>query len=328
MRIPTRPHIARRLAVLGAAVGLVGLGLTAQATAAQAQTRAQTPSASPAPAGLKPIKSGSGYAVFSGTARPASANTLSLQTGDDPGAVSPKPKVYLVFWGSQWSSDPAGVAPDLRAMFKGLYGSADTWGTILKQYCEGLAKGTTNCGSKGTHVQHPTVSALAGAWFDNASAEPSKATTAQLAAEAKKAAAHFGNKTQASNDNSQYVVVSPHNTHPNGFPSSGFCAWHDFTSTTYGKLAYTNLPYVPDLGTGACTTLTDGRLLDGIESTETHEYAETVTDFWPTDGWYNTAGGEIGDECVNLDADLTLSTGTFDVQGLWSNSANACVTKG
>ena len=96
MRIPTRPHIARRLAVLGAAVGLVGLGLTAQATAAQAQTRAQTPSASPAPVGLKPIKSGSGYAVFSGAARPASANTLSLQTGDDPGAVSPKPKVYLV----------------------------------------------------------------------------------------------------------------------------------------------------------------------------------------------------------------------------------------
>jgi hypothetical protein len=99
-------------------------------------------------------------------------------------------------------------------------------------------------------------------------------------------------------------------------------------TSNYGTLAYTNLPYIPDLGAGACTTLTDGRMLSGIESTETHEYAETVTDFWPTAGWYNSGGGEIGDECENLDAYETLSTGTFDVQGLWSNKAGACVTAG
>jgi hypothetical protein len=31
---------------------------------------------------------------------------------------------------------------------------------------------------------------------------------------------------------------------------------------------------------------------------------------------------------VNLDSYLTLSTGKFDVQGLWSNAADKCVTKG
>jgi hypothetical protein len=36
--------------------------------------------------------------------------------------------------------------------------------------------------------------------------------------------------------------------------------------------------------------------------------------------------GEIGDECVNLDARVTLTTGSFDLQGLWSNSASKCVT--
>ena len=77
-----------------------------------------------------------------------------------------------------------------------------------------------------------------------------------------------------------------------------------------------------------CTTKTDGRMLSGIESTETHEYAETLTDFWPTNGWYDSSGGEIGDECVNLDAYETLSTGTYDVQGLWSNNADNCVTSG
>ncbi|MFD0327775.1 hypothetical protein ACFQZC_04910 [Streptacidiphilus monticola] len=232
-----------------------------------------------------------------------------------------------MFWGSQWSSDPAGVAADLQSMFRGLYGAQDTWGTILTQYCEGVPKGTSTCGSSGVHVTHPAAAPLAGVWFDNAAAAPSKATASQLAGEAAAAAAHFGNTTQTPNLNAQYVVVSPTGTHPDGFPNTGFCAWHDKTSSSYGTLAYTNLPYIPDLGAGACTTLTDGRLLSGIESTETHEYAETVTDFWPSIGW-NGSGGEIGDECENMDAYVPLSTGTFDLQGLWSNSAGACVTQG
>lgn len=302
----------RSTLIAGAALALAALSFgpaTADAATSHHGAKAQHPSAHAA-------------------GRATGPDTLSLQTNAKSGVVSPTPKVYLVFWGKQWSSDPAKVAPDMQAMFNGLYGSADTWGTILDQYCEGLAAGTTNCGTAGTHVQHPTAAPLAGAWFDNAANAPSSATQAQLAAEAVKAAGHFGNTTQTPNLNAQYVVLSATGTHPDGFPNSGFCAWHDFTSSSYGKIAYTNMPYVPDLGAGACTTLTDGRLLSGIESTETHEYAETVTDFWPTDGWNNTANGEIGDECINLDAYLTLSTGKFDVQGLWSNAANKCVTHG
>jgi hypothetical protein len=216
----------------------------------------------------------------------------------------------------------------MQNLFTGLNGTKDTWGTILSQYCENAPARTTTCPSTATFIQHPAASILGGVWFDNSAAAPSSASQTQIAGEAGKAAAHFGNTTQTPNLNAQYVVLSATGTHPDGFPNSGFCAWHDFTSSSYGNLAYTNMPYVPDLGAGACTTLTDGRLLSGIESTETHEYAETVTDFWPTDGWYNARGGEIGDECENLDAYETLTTGTFDVQGLWSNKANACVTHG
>ena len=275
--------------------------------------------------GAKPLAKG---ATARAVAKATGPDTLSLQTNGKTGVVSPTPKVYLVFWGSQWSKDPAKVAPDMQNLFKGLYGAQDTWGTILSQYCENAPVGTTTCPSSATFVKHPSASILGGVWFDNGSAAPTNATQAQIAAEATKAAGHFGNTTQAPNLNAQYVVMSATGTHPDGFPNSGFCAWHDFTSTSYGKLAYTNMPYVPDEGAGACTTLTDGRLLSGIESTETHEYAETVTDFWPTAGWNNTANGEIGDECVNLDAYVTLTTGKFDVQGLWSNKANACVTHG
>jgi serine protease len=254
-------------------------------------------------------------------------NTLTVRSSNTTGVVSPNPKVYLVFWGSQWSSDPDGAAPAMQNFFNGLYGSADTWGTILDQYCEGVPAGTAICGTSGTHVVHPTSSILGGTWFDNAAAEPSPATAAQLAGEAVKAAGHFGNTTQTPNLNAQYVILSATGTHPDNFPSGGFCAWHDFTTSSYGKLAYTNMPYVPDLGAAACTTLSNPTILDGYFSTETHEYAETVTDFWPSIGW-NGSGGEIGDECVQLDARITLSTGTFDVQGLWSNAKNSCTTTG
>src|SRR5256885_12722864 len=46
-------------------------------------------------------------------------------------------------------------------------------------------------------------------WYDNSAASPSQASGKQLAAEAVKAAGHFGNTTQASNRDAQYVILSP-----------------------------------------------------------------------------------------------------------------------
>jgi hypothetical protein len=306
MRVPT----LRRFMIVAAAVAAVAATATATASPSIASA-----------AGRFGVKS-----ISQPSSQPrANANTLAVDSSASTGVVSPHPKVYLVFWGSQWSHDPAGAAPALQNFFRGLFGTADTWGTILDQYCEGVAKGTTNCGTKGIHVTHPTSSPLGGAWFDNAAAAPTNATAAQIASEAVKAATHFGNTTQTPNLNAQYVIVSASGTHPDGFPNSGFCAYHNFTKSADGNVAFTNLPYVPDLGAGACTTLTNPTLLDGLFSTETHEYGETVTDFFPSIGW-NGQNGEIGDECVQLDSRIKLSTGTFDVQGLWSNSRNACRT--
>lgn len=259
---------------------------------------------------------------------PLSASTVSVHSSASTGVVTPTPQVYLVFWGKQWSKDPAKAEPALQAFFKGLFGADDTWGTIIDQYCEGVAKGTTACGSSGTHINHPASSPLAGVWMDNAAAAPNKATAGQVGAEAAKAAAHFNISTTAAL-NANVVIASAHGTHPDGFPNSGFCGYHSDVSTSgHGKIAFTNLPYVPDLGAGGCTTLSPATKLDGYFSTETHEYAETSTDVYPSNGWLASNGNEIGDSCINLDSTETLTTGTFDVQGLWSNLDNKCVTKG
>jgi hypothetical protein len=271
-------------------------------------------------AGLKAIHPGPAVS-------PQVDKTLTVQSSKSSGVVSPVPTVYLVFWGSQWSSDPAGAGTAVRRFFKGLFGSRDSYDAIFTQYCEGVPKGTATCGAAGIHISVPSASPLAGVWSDNTSPAPLSATTGQLASEAVRAAAHFANVTRSPNRNAQYVIASPSGTHPDGFPASGFCGWHDFTTSPYGKLAYTNLPYVPDLGFGACTTIANPGPTDGYLSTETHEYSETLTDFYPNRGW-NGAKGEIGDECVTLDGRIALSTGTFDVQGEWSNAAHHCVTSG
>ncbi|HEV2377189.1 MAG TPA: hypothetical protein VGS19_34135 [Streptosporangiaceae bacterium] len=269
--------------------------------------------------GIKPIHA---------SAATVAKSQLSVHSSASTGVVTPTPKVFVVFWGSQWSKDPASIKKFAPAFFKNLFGSADTWGTILNQYCEGVAKGTVTCGSSGIHINHPTASILGGVFMDTSAAAPSHATAGQIAAEAVKAAKHFG-QTATDDLNSQYVVASAHGTHPDGFPNSGFCAYHSSTSGTgVGKVAFTNMPYIHDLGNTGCTTLPNPNAQDGWFSTETHEYAETDTDVFPAAGWLDSGGSEIGDLCVQLDGTETLGGVAYDVQGLWSNLDKKCVTKG
>jgi serine protease len=274
--------------------------------------------------------------------------------------VEVHPKVYLVFWGAQWgttghsgsdltfTNDPVSAAPYVQDFVRGLFGSMDMWSTSTTQYCQGVAKGATTCPSTATFVHHPSASPLAGVWADTGSLAPQQATNKQLGTEADLAAQHFGNTSAASNVSTQYVVLSPSGTNPGGFPAAGFCAWHDFTRakdigviTPRGSLAFTNMPYVTDAGPncGQGFVNTPG-LLDGWSIVEGHEYAETVTDLWPqapigattlsSGGWFEPARGENGDKCAWITpgtpggaANITISTGKFAVQSLWSNNANS-----
>jgi len=277
---------------------------------------------------------------------------------DGVGVTTGAPKVYVVFWGSQWGTesvsasgydtfagDPDGLAPDLEAFFAGLGSANDTWSGVVTEYCQRVATGATTCPASNTqHVGYPTGGALAGVWEDTSAKAPKKATGAQIAEEAIAGATHFGNTTEASQLNVQYFVVSPAGTHPNGFntASGDFCAWHDYNAdpglpggpvtSPDGNLAFTNMPYVEDAAAGCgenfVNTGTAG-LNDGVTIVGGHEYAETVTDQFPTGGWINKAGQEVADLCAWKSSgtgkarDITLSTGTFAVQGIWANDAKS-----
>ncbi|HUR51795.1 MAG TPA: hypothetical protein VMZ11_06715 [Mycobacteriales bacterium] len=274
---------------------------------------------------------GGRVAAAAGAANPG--NNLVYGGGTGAGNISTTPAVYLVFWGSQWSqTDP--YTTYLKSFLQGLYGPGDDWSTVTQQYCEGIAAGEVTCPTSAPHVGRPSGALLKGTWFDNAS--PAVPITAgvlnvpsvdQMGAEAVRAAAHFGNTAAGSNTQTQYVIALP-----SGFLSPGegyYCAYHSSVTSNYGAVAYTNLPYLTDVGfsCGQNSVNANGTY-DGVSIVEGHEFLETITDARPRTGWTDTAGQENADKCAWISsgqgamANLTLSTGTFAVQSTWSNTFN------
>ncbi len=289
-----------------------------------------------------------------------SANTLSYGGGiDGIGVTSGQEKVYLVFYGTQWgtqstdgngnltfSNDSAGAAAHQQNLFKGLGTGNEQWSGTMTQYCDGpgVATNATSCASGSAHVGYPTGGTLAGVWYDNAGAEPDPASGNQLANEAINAAGHFGNTTAASNRYVQYVILSATGTNPDNWLSGGFCAWHDYNgdsslsggaaSSPYGDIAFTNMPYVLDQGSGCGQNFVNSGStgnLDGFTIVGGHEYAETVTDQNPAGGWTNHSNGqENGDECAwissgqGASANVSMGNGTYAMQSTWSNDTDRC----
>jgi hypothetical protein len=302
-----------------------------------------------------------GKSANSGQAGAASGSGVLHYGGavDGIGVTTGPPKVYLVFYGSQWgtassdangnttfSGDSKGMAPRLQQLFKGIGTNNETWSGVMTQYCEGVASGATSCPATAAHVGYPAGGAYAGVWADTATASPSQATGHALAAEAIKAAGHFGNTTAASNRSAQYVIVSPAGTHPDGFNTltANWCAWHDWNGDTslgggaaassYGDIAFTNLPYLTDMGSSCGQSYVNAGsagALDGVTIVEGHEYSETVTDQNPAGGWTDTTGYENADKCAwngvggtGGAQNITFATGSFAMQATYSNDISGC----
>lgn len=225
------------------------------------------------------------------------------------GPVQHQVTVYLVFWGNQWDSDTNGVQSYEQGLFNGLGTSQDTWSTVTSQYTDSSGAGPTFNGA-----------VLGGTWVDNGSAAPAAAAQADIAAEANAGAQHFG----VSGNDVQIVVMSPSGTSPDGFPNSGFCAWHDYN----GNVPYTNMPYVLDAGSGCGANQVQSQL-DGFSIVEGHEYAETLTDPQPSSGWVDSSGQENGDLCAWQGlAAVSLPTGSYAMQPTWSNAVGGCAISG
>ena len=227
------------------------------------------------------------------------------------GPVQTAPKIYVVYWGSSWngSGDPSGVRSRANAFFGVIGGSR--WLNSVTQYTQ----------SNGQHVGNAAGS-FVGSYVDTTSNPPSRPTQSQIAAEAKKAAAHYGDYSASAS----YVVALPHGIRPSGFGTQ-YCAWHSSTTISgKGTIAYTNDPYLPDVGAscGAGSVNSPGTL-DGISIVYGHEQGETETDPQPNTGWLDSSGAENGDKCAWTGLENNPNAGGYPTQPLWSNANNGCV---
>jgi hypothetical protein len=291
------------------------------------------------------------------------------------GAVQKAPKVYLTFWGSEWSDpkaaaftipvkDPNGKNYTLARLqtyitnFVAGHGGTG-WNNIQTQYCEGGQIGDLSCARRG--IQN-VRNLLAGTWNDKSAVPPvidtlglvENIATDPIATEALAASKHF-NSTDT--DATFFVFTPPGRVVTGSQPFGAYCGYHSEVTPTGGAahgLRYSFIPYTldadlsPTSALAGCgmnfvnkrNTVAGNGIFDGFSMVVGHEYSEAVTDpdGWPTqDGWNDIQTSENGDKCAwispgsgqGASQNLTLRTGKFAVQSMWSNAfdkgAGGCV---
>src|SRR5207248_3589685 len=161
-------------------------------------------------------------------------------------------------------------------------------------------------------------------WNVDCSNPPTTATQGELAAEADSYAAFLASEGYPITDNTQIIVVSPSGYHPDGFPFTGFCAYHSLVQYSGTQnLSWTNLPFIPDAGASCGANFVQNGN-DGWSIVGGHEYMESTTDPF-LNAWFDNTGNEIGDKCAwtNLFVQKT-STGLFAMQPEWDNRTSSC----
>jgi hypothetical protein len=301
----------------------------------------------------------------SGTVADSAANDL-VYHGGNAGAgaigVETKPAVYLIWWGQEWAdgfqtADTDGKLYSSKTLqnylnpFFGAVGGSP-WAGVQTQYCRTVLAGAANCIGGSDFITNPKRQ-LKGVWTDPTPV-PSDIVTLglaenlvndPLAAEAQRAAAHFGYDPQAT-----YIILTPPRTIATGEPV--YCGYHTQTSSVDGlgnpfRIQYAFIPWLnqnwPGLGPQDCgmhnvnaTSDAFGNgIFDGYSIVTGHEYAEAVTDpdniaSWQ-DGWLDAQGSENGDKCAwTSTQNIVLGSHQFAVQPMWSNEAydatgNGCV---
>jgi len=282
--------------------------------------------------------------------------------GDGAIGVETNPAVYLVWWGPDWGTGFQTADTDgklyssktlqsyLSGFFSNLGGSP--WAGVQTQYCKNVLLGSTSCVGGSGFVTNPKHQ-LKGVWTDPTPV-PSDIVTLglaenliddPLAAEAQRAAAHFGYDAQAT-----YIILTPPEPVATGQPV--YCGYHTQTTSINGlgnpfRIQYAFIPWQntnwPGVGTSGCgmhnvnaTTNSFGNgIFDGWSIVTGHEYAEAVTDpdnfLSNQDGWNDAQGSENGDKCAWTNTqNITLGAHQYAVQPMWSNEAfeatgNGCV---
>lgn len=224
------------------------------------------------------------------------------------GPVQTAQKIYIVFWGSKWTTNDQ----EYKALtgFISKIGGGGWINTDTQYY-----------GSNG-QITNPSQY-LAGTWIDPSSV-PRKPSSSAVGAEAERAVQHFG----YGGVNASYMVAIQSGNDPSGFKTQ-WCAWHSSESESQGVVSFTDFPYQSDAGysCGSGSVNSPGTY-DGVTIVGGHEEAETQTDPQPSSGWVDSSGAENGDKCAWTNLENNPNAGGYPTQPLWDNKISGCAQSG
>ena len=257
---------------------------------------------------------------------------------EEGGPVVALASVYLVYWGSYWhTTGGINASTYLDNLFKGI--GTSSWARTLTQYC---ASGSPPLiGLNGVNELAGTATDLTGL--------TGNPTNPQIQAELQALAPTYQYGYKYPVGLPIPVIVLPPNHQAKFDQVKTSCSYHNwmsYTRTGPGGGSETDYqPYmVADFGavwdlSKDCQAGLSGPL-GALSIVAGHEWAEAVTDPFPTGTFPGTAwrapaqnGSEIGDMCQPVRVDpvgvqpyghtftLTLPTGSFRMQELWSNEA-------
>lgn len=221
---------------------------------------------------------------------------------DHGGKVLSSSNTYAIWWGNP-SAFPSDAESGLDALFEGLNGSSLL--NVSSQYMRG---------STSTSTFHTN-------WTDGSSPPNHAPQTSTIVNEACKVLTANG---QQPDTNGIYFVYT------SNFPGhTNYCAWHSHGTCNGVDIQVAYMPNTTGIAgcdpgnLYGCNSYSQGtRSLANVTS---HEFMEAITDP-DLNAWYDGSGSEIGDKCAwKFSSCVTLTTGSWQLQEEWSNSANGCV---
>jgi DNA-binding beta-propeller fold protein YncE len=230
--------------------------------------------------------------------------------------VQHTPKVYLIFWGSNFTTAEKGkeTRSMLLKLFEGLSGTS--YQGILTQYFDSTGRVSSTVTSS--------------SYVDSIVTAPTAVNHLKIEEEVQRAINANGWKPELT---AQFMVVTaPGSTYEASFVG-GFCAYHGLTAASTNVTAGTVYGFVPYQGdppfSEGCVSIGNpsGNPVFKTSKSMSHEYAEAATDPEPgglTYAWRASGGAEIADICSSL-TDFELASGAY-AQWQYDDHLNSCAS--
>jgi len=225
------------------------------------------------------------------------------------GRIQPFPRLYLIFWGSEWNTGAEAIAEkaEVERLYNGLPGSA--WQGILSQYY----------GPWGHYVSFSSAPGVQGNLTDTSVKAPKEVNSGSVSNEITAAINSQGWQAAAENNNTQFVLMFP----PGATFKNEFGAYREFCGYHTVRNEHSTTTVLLSPGGGCYFAHTGPPSFSFIAS---HEYAESATDPYPGRGWgsadYSNGFTEAGDMCHDEEP-VVLPSGATASQ-IWDNRQNHC----